>query len=343
MMLFNFSTCAVSNDSLYVISTIDESLYRISLNSFVPVLVTDDQCFVSNNNDLAHKIFVQGNNIIKWCVGSRTGYIKIHNIIENCTKEVKFFDGQKTLIIPHENKIVALCIDNGMIEEYDLLENRITYVSRDVSYEICNISVNPSFYYVFDNMRYAYFLSKNTNCIYKLDIIERCMKLEQLSSIYGNIELIGYESNVLYFYTDQGSLYIYEDGEAKCIAEGIGLGKYMFSSILPTKNTLVLIPYRGSDIVIVDKITGKISIYDDMPKDIIFNNKNYKFFDACIANNAYYVAMPTSNYFIKVTYEGMITWHEPIIQRSDLISIILKKDMIVENNEIDLETFILNI
>ena len=343
MSCFNFSTCAFGNDSLYIVSSIDESLYQMSLDSFKPNLITDDPNFVSDKNDLAHKIYFQDNNIVKWCVGSKTGYIKIHNLLEHCTEEIQLFEGKKTIIIPNKNKIVALCLENGMIKEYDLSENRISYLSENASRDICNIKVNPVFYYATDNMGYAYFLSSNPNCIYKFDIANKRFENEYVPPIHGNIELIGCEADTLYFYTNQGDIYALEKGTMKCIAEGVGQGEWMFSSILPTSAKLVLIPYKGKDIIIIDKFNGSVSAYKDVPQDIAFQNDNYIFFDVCTDENTYYVSMPTTNYYIKVSYDGMITWHQPNIKKSDLISIMLKNNILTESKEIDLMAFISNI
>ena len=123
--------------------------------------------------------------------------------------------------------------------------------------------------------------------------------------------------NALYILTSYNQIYIWKQDEEVCNLMWRGKEcykskKYFRDMILIQKN-LILLPFWGIDVVIVNCEDNKDWVYITYPKDFTYDIiKGGKYLNRFEDNNCFYYPMRVSNYIMKINKNnGRISWEKP--------------------------------
>ena len=126
-----------------------------------------------------------------------------------------------------------------------------------------------------------------------------------------------YDGEAIFFLNRYGIIYIWDINKNEMSEitdlETEHIECESVSRIIHAGNRLILLPASGNDIKILDLETEKAEIYQDYPKDFIFEKEKYKFYGYCEDETSYIFAMCFGNYFLKIDKNsGKLAWIKPI-------------------------------
>lgn len=337
MISDSFYINAIYKDVMYIINSFDNKLQMIDMNTMQRKGVVDVTGFTSSLMEYADSLFVINNKLFKICgQDKKKGHVIQLDLLNYKVKDYDICDGEWIIGTYYETKVILLSVYSGKGYELDIISGEVKEIafwdnnSNLVKYSLGKLNaVGTVRSHTYKNW---WIVRKDgENCLYIININDYHIDKININMEIGNIELFACDNNGLYIVNEKNELW--------CIDKDICLYrdkdrtfKYKYGTIFLCENKIIIFPYYGEDIVVINLITKKSYIYINYPKNFKYGSKKFgKYYFYTEDNEFYYSNMACGNYFAKIDKKnGEINWIKPMsVSKEERIK--MQEDIILSN------------
>lgn len=334
-----FRDCVYANQTLYFFSeNINKPIKYNLQNSSSAILPYND---FGSHIDLEayyggvlYALETGGENLVKYDLDN----FNCELIFIGCNNKK---DGNYAYLYCWNNKVYIFTREQQVLVIYDVvcdIVERIMYPDDVSDYYITGCKFRNS----------CFVFPKNGNVVLEYDFLRNKWERHRLDIDLVNCIHVIVDDDI-YILLSSGRIYKWncrlDAMEVITNAEKVYHGEHAASRLCLTIEEIIVLPAVEQDIVKINRINNKTSIYKEYPENFSYDpdRKNWsKYYGYCESETDYYFACRTSKYILKVEkHNGKISWINSKISRAEIFRVYLERNNnLVYEGEKDLELFI---
>lgn len=278
--------------------------------------------FVTSKNNTIYALEMSGKYMCEYCVDTQ----EIRYIQIDCNNRV---DGNFALLATEDNQVLIFERMYG-VTIYDTKNEIVQKIPYPfIEGEVITGCKYENHYFLFH---------KNGHKIFEFDI-----SLKKWNTICLKREL----KHVMHVIADKANIFILsEDGiiirwDVRENVNILETAKKCYnveraaSKICVTNNSIIVLPSLAEDILIIDKLTYEVKIFQKYPEDFRYKNNNWtKYYGYCENEESYFFACRKSPYILKVDkINDNISWIKSKLKSKLLFDYKLQDGIIYEKEE----------